>query len=288
LIAKDTDMDRLSGQGYAMGYLGGGILFTFNILFIQYSHIFSVQKELAVRLSLASAGIWWAFFGTVSFVMFREEKPGEQAALKFYQAGREGLKQVWKNTQEALKHRQVILFLMAFMIYNDAVQTVIRMAAIFGKEELHLPSGTLMGTLLMVQFIGIPGALCMSRIARRFGPKGTVLGALAIWIAVAVYASRISSSAEFWVLGVATGLILGGTQALSRSFYAKLIPDGRSAQFFGYYSVFSKLSAIWGPVVFAFIRQATGTSRLSVLSLSLFFLLGGGILYCVKDKQSGG
>jgi UMF1 family MFS transporter len=171
------------------------------------------------------------------------------------------------------------------MIYNEGVQTVIRMASIYGKDELDLSTGTLLGTLLMVQFIGIGGALFMSWVAQKFGIKRTIMGLLVLWLALTLFAYGITTSVEFWILGGAVGLILGGTQALSRSFYGRLIPKEQSAQFFGYFSVFAKMSAIWGPILFAFIRQVTGTSRLSVLSLALFFLVGWGILFFVKEED---
>jgi UMF1 family MFS transporter len=284
-LTKGRDMDRLSGQGYALGYLGGGLLLAISVLFIQFSHMFGIQKDAAVRLSLASAGLWWALFGSISFLMFREKKDPLVEQKSIGRAALEGLQKTWETTREIAGYRQTLIFLVAYMIYNDGVQTVIRMASIYGMEELHLSMGTLLGTLLMVQFIGIGGAILMSWIARRCGTKQTIMGLLAVWFGLTIFAYRMNSSLEFWILGIAVGMILGGTQALSRSFYGRLIPEGQSAQFFGYFSVFSKLSAIWGPILFAFIRQATGTSRYSVLAVSIFFLVGGLILYLLKEEN---
>ena len=284
-LAQGTDMDRLSGQGYAAGYLGGGLLFTLNVIFIQYSQHFGIPKETAVRYSLASAGIWWALFGSVAFSMFREGRPSMPLRPGPGGAIMEGLRTTWETTRMIPRHRNVLLFLLAYMIYNDGVQTVIKMASIYGKEELGLSTGTLLGTLLMVQFIGIGGALLMSRLAVRFGTRRSIMGALILWILLTLFAYRMNTSAEYWFLGLVVGLILGGTQALSRSMYASLIPREHAAQFYGYFSVFAKLSAIWGPIIFAFIRQVTGTSRLSILSLSLFFAAGLGLLFLVKEGQ---
>ena len=172
------------------------------------------------------------------------------------------------------------------MIYNDGVQTVIRMASIYGKEELHLSTGVLLGTLLMVQFIGIGGAIFVSWISRQFGTRQTIMGLLCVWFALTLFAYSMDTSLDFWIMGVVVGLILGGTQALSRSFYGRLIPKEQSAQFFGYFSVFEKLSAIWGPILFAFIRQATGTSRFSILAISVFFLAGWSILFFVREEKT--
>jgi len=282
----DPHLDRLSGQGYALGYLGGGLLLAISVLFIQFSHVFGIHKETAVRLSLASAGLWWALFGTISFLLFQEEKTPGEVQKSIRQAALEGLRKTWETTRAFTRHRQVLIFLVAYMLYNDGVQTVIRMASIYGKDELNLPTGTLLGTLLMVQFIGIGGAILMSRVARPFGTKRTIMGLLVIWFALTIFAYKMNTSLEFWILGVVVGLILGGTQALSRSFYGRLIPEGQSAQFFGYFSVFSKLSAIWGPILFAFIRQATGTSRFSVLAVSVFFIVGWLILFFVDGDKN--
>jgi UMF1 family MFS transporter len=216
--------------------------------------------------------------------MFQEKRDPLSEQRGIGRAALEGLQKTWEIARTIAGYRQTMIFLVAYMIYNDGVQTVIRMASIYGKEELHLSTGTLLGTLLMVQFIGIGGAIFMSWIARRYGTKQTIMGLLAVWFALTIFAYRMNTSLEFWILGIAVGMILGGTQALSRSFYGRLIPEGHSAQFFGYFSVFSKLSAIWGPILFAFIRQATGTSRFSVLAVSVFFLVGGLILYFVKEE----
>lgn len=285
LLAKGSDMDRLSGQGYALGYLGGGLLLALNILLIQFSDSIGINKDMAVRLSLVSAGVWWAFFGSVSFMMFKEENAGYVAKGSLGSAAIEGLQETWHTIRTIAEHKHILLFLAAYMIYNEGVQTVIRMSSIYGKDELGLSTGTLLGTLLLVQFIGIGGAILMSRVALKFGVKQTVMGLLIVWFAVTIFAYGISSSIEFWILGGAVGLILGGTQALSRSYYGRLVPEEQTAEFFGYFSVFAKMSAIWGPILFAFIRQVTGTSRLSVLSLGVFFLVGWGLLFFVKEKE---
>lgn len=286
LIAKGKDMDRLSGQGYALGYLGGGLLLALNVLFIQFSHLKGVPKEAAVRLSLASAGVWWAFFGTISFFLVHEDKDPVSVKKGISLAALEGLRKALETTRAVIGYKQMLLFLVAYMIYNDGVQTVIRMASIYGKEELHLSTDTLLGTLLMVQFIGIGGAIFMSWISQRFGTKKTIMGLLFAWFSLTIFAYYMTTSLEFWILGVMVALILGGTQALSRSLYARLIPEGQSAQFFGYFTVFEKLSAIWGPILFAFIRQASGTSRFSVLAVSVFFLVGGSLLFFVREDNT--
>ena len=284
-ISSGKEIDHLSGQGYALGYLGGGLLLSLNIIFIQFGYQFGVPKLMSVKLCLASAGLWWAMFGTISFFLFHEERGVSSPPIAILQAAKTGFRKIWQTTRMVAGYKHLLLFLLAFMIYNDGVQTVIKMASIYGKDELHLSTATLLGTLLMVQFIGIGGALLMSRIAIWYGTKRTIMVSLLAWFGLTLFAYRMETAIEFWILGIVAGLILGGTQALSRSFYGSLIPKDQSAQFFGYYSVFAKFSAIWGPIIFALVRQVTGTSRLSILSLSLFFLTGWLLLFFVKEKR---
>jgi UMF1 family MFS transporter len=283
-LSRGKDMDRLSGQGFALGYLGGGLLLALNVLFIQFSQELGVDKGAAVRLSLASAGIWWGLFGTIAFLLFREEKSSRVEHMGLIRAAARGLQETWETARMVARYRHILIFLLAYMIYNDGVQTVIKMASIYGKDELGLSTGTLLGTLLMVQFIGIAGTLLMSRIALWFGTKKTIMGGLLVWLGLTIFSYGMNTSQEYWLLGIVVGLVLGGTQALSRSLYARLIPKEHAAQFFGYFSVFAKFSAIWGPIIFAIIRQVTGTARLSILSLSLFFLTGWILLFFVREK----
>jgi len=284
-LSTGKEMDRLSGQGFALGYLGGAVLLGLSLLLIEFSGLWGLPQETAVRISLASAGFWWAGFGTVSFFLFREKLPLRETPESLLVGAAKGLSRTLRTTRMLTHHRNVWLFLLAYMIYNDGVQTVIKMASIYGKDELDFSTGHLLGTLLLVQFVAIPGALMMSNLAGRFGAKRIVLGALLLWLAITLYAYQMSSEWEFWILGLAVGMVLGGTQALSRSLYASLIPREQSAQFFGYFSVFAKFSAIWGPIFFAFIRQLTGTARLSILSLSLFFMAGGILLIFVRPGR---
>jgi len=284
-LAKGKDMDRLSGQGYAMGYLGGGLLLVLNVLFIHLGTQSGLSKDATARWCLTSAGVWWAGFGTIAFFLFHERGLTGLEKAGLVQASLKGARSTWETTKMILRNRPIFLFLLAYMIYNDGVQTVIKMASIYGKDELRLTTGTLLGTLLMVQFIGIGGASLMSRLGAALGTKKTIMGALLLWMGLTTFAFRMETALEYWVLGVVVGLILGGTQALSRSLYSRLIPKDHAAQFFGYFSVFAKLSAIWGPILFAYIRQVTGTARLSILALSLFFLAGWILLLFVEEGR---
>src|SRR4051812_12849829 len=181
----------------------------------------------------------------------------------------------------ALRFRHLVIFLLAFMMYNEGIQTVINMATIYGTNELHLPASALMLTLLIIQFVAIFGSLGFSKIADRFGTKNTIIFGLVIWSCVVVYAYFIHSVKEFFVLGMIVGLAMGGTQALSRSYYGSMIPEESSAEFFGFYTVFSKFSAIWGPWAFAAITHFTQSARTAIVSLIIFFIVGSILLMMV-------
>ena len=172
------------------------------------------------------------------------------------------------------------------MVYNDGAHTVTSMAAIYGKEELGLGTTHLMVTLLLVQIVAIGGALLFSIIAKRIGARRAVMISLVLWSGVVIYGYFIQTAREFFVLGMVVGLVLGGTQALSRSFYGAMIPENASAEFYGFFSVFSKFSAIWGPFTFAIIKQITGEARLAIISLMVFFVVGFILLGFVNDEKA--
>ena len=172
------------------------------------------------------------------------------------------------------------------MIYNDGIQTVILMATIYGREELGLSVTILMVTVLIIQIIAAGGALLFSKLASKIGAKRAVMLTLILWSGVVTYAYFMHTATEFFILGVIVGIVLGGSQALSRSFYASMVPEEASAEFYGFYSVFSKFSAIWGPLAFAVIRQVTGTARLSIISLMVFFIVGLVLLHFVDEEKA--
>ena len=268
-LGDASERDRISARGFAWGYAGGGLLFLVDLILIQAHGSFGLTKEWAVRIALASAGLWWGGFGLVAWRLM-EEPPG--VARRANPAA--ALRGTAATFRAVLARPALAHFCLAFLFYNDGIQTVVKMASIYGKDELHLDTGTLLGTLLLVQAVGVPGALLFGRLARGWGAKRALVLSLVIWLGVVAWGYRLAAAWEFWVLGAAVGFCLGATQALSRSLYARFVPLERSAEYYGFYSVFAKFSAIGGPILFAAIRQATGTARLSILALGIFFLLG--------------
>lgn len=291
-IATRSEMDRVSGRGYAYGYLGGGLQFLVCIILILAHKKIGIEKAMAVRISLLFSGVWWGGFSIITLLYMHVpeiNKSSDQLSRRnnnLWSYLRVGVSRTWHTVLKAKTHRNLVIFLIAFMFYNDGIHTVIRMAAIYGKDELGLKNQTLLGTLLLVQFIGIGGALLFSKISRIFGTKRILILVLTLWLGILCYAYIISSALDFWMLGIAVGFVLGGSQALSRSFYGAMIPIDESAEFFGFYSVFAKFSAICGPFVFGIIRQITGTSRLAILSLVVFFIIGIVLLCFVKENTA--
>ena len=289
-IASRKEIDQVSGRGYAYGYLGGGLQFLICIILIIAHNYIGIEKAMAVRISLLFSGVWWAGFSIITFVGLREHGSGKVSLQQFQSNNKSwsylrfGFTRTWRTVLNVKRHRNLAIFLIAFMFYNDGIHTVIRMAAIYGKDELGLKNETLMGTLLLVQFIGIGGALLFSKISKSFGTKRILIFILFLWLGILCYAYIINSAIDFWMLGIAVGFVLGGSQSLSRSFYGAMIPSNESAEFFGFFSVFAKFSAIWGPFVFGIIRQITGTSRLAILSLVGFFIIGIILLCFVKEN----
>ncbi len=291
-IASKGEINQVSGKGYAYGYLGGGLQFLICIVIIIAHNKIGIEKTIAVRICFLFTGIWWAGFSIITFTWLHEPKsikyftPQYKGNNNLWAYVRTGIMRTWDTILNVKKHRNLAVFLIAFMFYNDGIHTVIRMAAIYGKDELGLANETLMGTLLLVQFVGIGGALLFSHFSNTFGTKRILILILFLWLGILCYAYLMTSPLGFWILGIAVGLVLGGSQALSRSMYGAMIPSNESAEFFGYYSVFSKFSAIWGPFVFGIIRQITGTSRLAILSLVGFFIVGIVLLCLVREKSN--
>jgi MFS transporter, UMF1 family len=270
-LGGPAERDRISARGFAWGYAGGGLLFLLDLLLVQGHGAVGLSKEWAVRIALGSAGLWWGGFGLVAWRMLEEpagppitKRPGPLCVMTG----------TWHTLRRVFGARELGLFCLAYLFYNDGIQTVVKMASIYGKEELGLATGTLLGTLLMVQVIGVPGALLFGRLAGRLGTRPTLMLSLIIWLGVVVLGYRMTEAWEFWLLGALVGFCLGATQALSRSYFSRHVPVGQEAEYFGFYSVFAKFSAIGGPLIFALIRQVTGTARLSILALGFFFLVG--------------
>ena len=270
-------IDAVSSQGYALGYLGGGLLLAANLLLIKL-----LPGTLGARLSFFSVALWWAAF-SLPVLMFVEEPPSPAeghslSGKKVFLAGLERLKSTFREIRH---YRNLFIFLLAFWLYNDGIGTIIRMAAIYGAT-IGIPLSHLVGALLVTQFVGIPFSLAFGTLASRIGSKRAIMTGLSIYLCITYAAVFIEKNWHFWALAIAVGIVQGGTQAISRSFFASMIPPGRTAEFFGFYDISSKFSGIIGPAVFGLITQAAGSSRIAIAVLSYTFI--GGMLILRKVR----
>ena len=359
-VAKPDEIDMVSARGYAVGYLGGGLLLALNILWIMMPGVFGITAlgarfgvsgtEMASRLSLMSVGIWWAVF---SIPLFRHVPEPPRARLQSEMmvnplAG--GFERLVRTFKELRLYRQLLIFIVAFWIYNDGIGTIIKMATIYGAE-IGIGQIDLIGALLLTQFVGIPFSLLFGRLprhddprqsfflsvvlynavtipligiaaprlgitsgpvaviavvanqvlallfsyligrrifaglARRMNARNAILLALAVYALVAIWGYFMQTAVEFWLLATMVGLVQGGSQALSRSLFGTMVPKMQSAEFYGFYDMSSKFAGLLGPLVFAVVGQLTGTSRLSIISLVVFFVVGAALLTRVNQEE---
>lgn len=285
-IATVEERDAVSSKGWGIGYLGGGLLLAANLLLFARAEALGISSGLAVRINLSSAGAWWALFTLIPVARLRNREAGKKLPPGRTYAG-VGLEQLIHTLREAWRYPQTVWFLAAYLVYNDGIQTVIVLAAQFGQDELKLPMSTITTVILLVQFVAFAGALGCNWMAARWGSKQTVLMGLGVWTATVVYIyAAVRTAAQFYAMGVAVGLVLGGTQALSRSLYSFMIPKGREAEYFSLYEVSDKGTSWLGPLVFGLALQMTGSYREAILSLILFFAVGMALLARVDVRAA--
>jgi UMF1 family MFS transporter len=286
-LVNEKELDRVSSAGYAIGYLGGGVLLAINLLMIQRPALFGIPDgETAVRLSFASVGIWWLIFSIPLFRRVpeppRKIEPDESPAGNAVVVGATRLVETFK---ELRRYRQAFMLLLAFLIYNDGIQTIIRMATTFGSE-IGIDQNAMITALLITQFIGVPFAFLFGMIADRIGAKISVFAGLSVYAFIILLAYFMSSAAHFYALAIMVGMVQGGTQALSRSMFASMIPKHKSSEFFAFFGVFERYAGILGPLIFAVMVQYTGESRNAILAVLGFFVIGGALLSFV-DVEAG-
>lgn len=286
-IARKDEIDRVSTAGYALGYVGGGLLLAVHLAWISWPESFGMPDAgHATRVALASVGAWWAIFSIPILRTVAEPTtdvtPGRMTAAGL---ARTGFQHVVKTLREFRRYRHAFVFLLAFWIYNDGVITIIKMATIYGAE-LGIGEQSLIGALVLVQFLGIPSTLAYGALAGRLGSKNGIYLALAVYTAISLAGYFMSEAWHFWALACLVAMVQGGCQALSRSLFATLVPIRRSAEFFGFFAISGKFGNILGPFLFGLISHVSGSSRLSILTLSVFFL-GGALLLSRVDIAEG-
>lgn len=278
-VAGPGKIDQVSTKGYALGYLGGGILLGINVLMIE----FMADKMLATRLSFVTVSIWWAVF-TIPIIRNVREPKVTQIKEPNINPFTAGFKRLGSTFKELRNYRQLFLFLIAFWIYNDGIGTIIKMATIYGAE-IGIDQTTLIGALLMTQFVGIPFAFAFGRLATYIGTKNSILLGLFVYTIISIGGYFMQTALHFWILAFLVGTVQGGTQALSRSLFGSMLPKSKTCEFYGFYGMSSKFAGIVGPLVFAVVTQLAGSSRLSIVSLIVFFILGAFLLNKVDEKD---
>jgi UMF1 family MFS transporter len=284
-IAAPEERDAVSSKGWGLGYLGGGLLLALNLLLYQQAGALGLTEAQAVRISLGSAGAWWALFTVIPLATLRNREPLRRLPPgENYLAA--GLRQLIHTLRQLPRYSQTLRFLLAYLLYNDAIQAVIVLATQFGHDELKIPISTLTLIILMVQFVAFFGALVFNQVARAVGAQRAVLLALLLWTAVvaAMYLS-VRTTAQFFVLAAVVALILGGSQALSRSLYSQMIPRGQEAEYFSLYEVTDKGTSWLCPLMFGLALQFTRSYRLAILSLLVFFVAGFALLARVDVRR---
>ncbi|MFN2309755.1 MAG: MFS transporter [Gammaproteobacteria bacterium] len=284
LIARPAQWDRVSALGFALGYLGGGLLFAVNVLMVLHPDWFGLaDASTAVRLSFLTVALWWAAFSLP--LLFWVHEPHRTAPGPLRQSLGAGLRQLGRTLREIGRLPHTFLFLLAYWLYIDGVDTIVRMAVDYGLS-LGFPSNSLITALLITQFVGFPAALAFGRLGERIGARRGILIALGVYIAVTAWGAFMDQVWEFYLLAVVIGLVQGGVQSLSRSLYARLIPPQRSAEFFGFYNMLGKFAAVLGPALMGGVGVLSGSPRIGILSLLVLFLLGAFLLTRV-DLERG-
>lgn len=276
-------IDRVSALGFALGYLGGGVLFSFNVILTLYPTSFGLpDATAAVKVSFVTVAIWWAVFSIPLVVSFREIPLSQP--LTGWAAVKAGFSQL-SGTFQALRHMRVVfLFLIAYWLYIDGVHTIIRMAMDYALA-IGLNSNRLIVALLLTQFVGFPAALAFGRLGDRIGAKPAILAGLGVYVFACVWGYFMRETWEFFVLAGLIGLVMGGVQALSRALYARLIPANKSGEFFGFYNMLGKFAAILGPLIMGVVSVVTGEPRLSILAVIVLFVAGGALLLAVNERD---
>ena len=283
-VAEPDDRDRISSRGWAFGYLGGGLLLAMNLAFVTVLP-FGLSTETAVRISLLSAAVWWAAWTLIPYRGITDRAPAA-AAIEgtLYQRS---FGQLWRTLREMRAYPQTLLVLLAYMIYNDGIQTVIYSASVFGEKELGFGTSVMIAVILLVQFVAFVGALIFGRVASRLGSRKTIGLGLVVWVAIVLFAFVLPAGqlAPFLVAAAGIGFVLGGTQALSRSFYSQFIPRGREAEYFSLYQACERGTSWLGTLVFGVVHQVTGSYRPALLALVAFFVVGGLLLWRVEPRR---
>jgi len=282
-VAPEKKVDFVSALGFSLGYLGGGLLFLLNVAMILSPTTFGLNNSIeAIRISFFSVAVWWAIF-SVPILLFVKE-PETKRKLEGKNMVSAGFCQLWGTLKEIREFQVIVLFLFAYFLYIDGVHTIIRMAVDYGMS-LGLSAHSLIVALLVTQFVGFPSAIAFGMIGEKLGAKTGILIGIGVYIIVIIWGFFMDQEADFFILAVAVGLVQGGVQSLSRSFYTRIIPKSKSTEFFGFYNMLGRFSAVMGPFLMGWVSVLSDNPRYSILSIILLFVAGAVILSFVNEKK---
>lgn len=285
-VARSHEVDRVSTGAFAIGYLGAGLLLAFCLLMIEWPGLFGIPEgTLPARLSFLAVAVWWAAFSIPLFLRVGEP-PAELAPGEVVDKGtfRFAVNRIRNTFRELRAYRHAFVLLVAYLIYGDGIGTIIRMASIYGAE-IGIERGHMIGAIVMVQFVGVPFSFLFGMLAGRIGTKRAIFLGLLVYTGIAVLGFFMTSALHFWALAFLVGTVQGGTQALSRSLFASMIPAYKSGELFGFYGVMDKFAGMIGPTVFGAVTGLTGSGRYGILSVVLFFVVGAAVLYMVDEDE---
>jgi len=284
-VSEEHEYDLVSGYGYALGYLGGGLLFALNVAMLSKPALFGLaDKAEAVRWSFLSVGLWWAGFTLFTLLLVRERST--QPALPAAAAIRAGAAELLNTLRHIRGDRTLLWFLLAYWFYIDGVNTIMKMAVDYGLS-LGLKQESLITALLVVQFVGFPAALGFGWLGQKIGPRAGILFGIAVYGGIAFYAYFLHTEKQFMVMAIIIGLVQGGVQSLSRSLFGRLVPAGKAGEFFGFYNLMGKAAAILGPTLTGIVALETHDSRLAILSITILFVIGAVFLMRVRLPSAG-
>jgi UMF1 family MFS transporter len=285
-ISTPDERDAVSSKGWGLGYLGGGTLLIANVALFLSADAIGIESDFAVRISLVSAGAWWLIFTLVSVkgLTGLNRKSGKIGVAEFHYT----ISELVNTAKSARKYPQTLRFLIAYLLYNDGIQTVIALAGTYAVFELNLPEADLIVSILIVQFVALIGALALGKLAYQFGSKQVLLGSLLVWTFTVGMAYVIPSENAliYYLLAALIGLVLGGSQALSRSLFSQMIPRAQEAQYFAVYEIAERGTSWIGTFLFGLSLTLTGSYRTSILALIVFFIVGGLLLTKVDVRKA--
>ncbi len=284
-VSDNENRNRVSALGYSLGYLGGGLLFLINVIMFLNPQLFGIESQSnAVLLSFFMVAVWWAFF-SVPLLRNVKEQDSERENPRFFQALKQSFNEVYQTLSEVRKYKNVAIFLLAYWFYMDGIDTIVRMATAYGTD-IGLEASSIITALILTQFVGFPSTLIFGYFADRLGFKKILTIGILIYILISIFASRITTAAEFYAMAIVVGLVMGGVQAVSRAYFSSIIPKDKEAQFFGFYNLVGKSAVVAGPALLAWISMIFNTPRAGILGLLVLFIPGLILLWMIPKETN--